>query len=185
MEELIKLVRTYRLTAGLAERDRLAEAIFSVVEPRLSLFVFKAIRPAAADDVLQEVLKAVIIGLPKFSGATGEKFLAWCYTIARNKINDQYRAQANDRLQPLPPEELWELADASAQDAPLAAGERLDLDYAMKLLSESKPECVENLQKFFILGLDYGEIAEEQNVNYDAARMTVRRCLETVRELVA
>jgi hypothetical protein len=48
MEQVIKLVRTYRLTAGLAERLRLAEEIFRLIEPDLRFFVFSATRPPAA-----------------------------------------------------------------------------------------------------------------------------------------
>jgi hypothetical protein len=48
MEQVIKLVRTYRLTAGLAERLRLAEKIFRLIEPDLRFFVFSATRPPAA-----------------------------------------------------------------------------------------------------------------------------------------
>jgi RNA polymerase sigma factor (sigma-70 family) len=185
MDNLIKLVRTYRLTAGLADRLRLAEEIFRHVEPHLSLFVFGAVRADAAEDVLQEVLKAVTASLKNFAGGTKDEFWAWCYRIARNKVNDQYRKQANDRLQPLPPEELWQLVEASAKTDPLSAGDRLDLEYAMNLLSASKPECHDYLWKHYVFGLAYGEIAEEQNLNYDAVRMKVGRCLDHARALVA
>jgi len=185
MDQLIKLVRTYRLTDALTDREKFAEAIFRVIEPDLTLFVFKAVRPPSADDVVQEVLKAIITSFQNFSGATDREFWAWCYRIARNKINDQYREQAADRLQPMLPEELLRLVDASSQVAPLAAGERLDLEYAMNLLAASKPDCGEYLWKHYVLGLAYGEIAEEQKVNYDAARMKVGRCLEEVRKLIA
>jgi RNA polymerase sigma factor (sigma-70 family) len=185
MDELVKLVRTYRLTNVLTDRAQLAEDIFRLIAPELTLFVFKAVRPPVAEDVLQEVLKAIVSSLQSFSGATGREFWGWCYRIARNKINDQYRAQASERLQPMPPEELWGLVESSAEAAPLAAGERLDLEYAMKLLAGSKPECGEYLWKHYVLGLDYGEVAEEQNVNYDAARMKIGRCLDEVRKLMA
>ena len=184
MDDLIQLVRAYLKTAELADRERLADAIFSQIEPELRRYVNGKIRPQYADDVLQEVLKAVVISLSKFSS---EDFMSWCRGIARNKIYDQYQAnaKASERFQALPPEEVTELVSLSVAATPLATGERLDLDYAMKLLAESKPECVESLLRHYVDGLDYGEIAEEQNVNYDAARMKVGRCLETVRELVA
>lgn len=184
MDDLIQLVRAYQKTAELADRERLADAIFTQIEPELRRYVNGKIRPQYADDVLQEVLKAVVISLPKFSS---EDFMSWCRGIARNKIYDQYQAnaKASERFQALPPEEVTELVSLSVAATPLATGERLDLDYAMKLLAESKPECVESLLRHYVDGLDYGEIAEEQNVNYDAARMKVGRCLETVRELVA
>ena len=184
MDDLIQLVRAYQKTAELADRERLADAIFAQLEPELRRYVNGKIRPQFADDVLQEVLKAVVISLPKFSS---DDFLKWCRGIARHKIHDQYQANAktSERFQALPPEEFVELISLSVAATPLATGERLDLDYAMKLLAESKPECVETLSKHYLQGLDYGEIAEEQNLNYDAARMKVGRCLETVRELVA
>jgi hypothetical protein len=61
MHTLIKFLRAYRLTAGLADRPRLDEEIFRHIEPGLRLFVFGAIGADAAKDVLQEVLKAVTI----------------------------------------------------------------------------------------------------------------------------
>ena len=59
MDQVIKLVKTYRLTAGLAERLRLAEEIFRLIEPDLRFFVFSAISAPAAQDVLQEVLQSI------------------------------------------------------------------------------------------------------------------------------
>jgi RNA polymerase sigma factor (sigma-70 family) len=185
MEQVIKLVKTCRVSAGLAERLRLAEEIFRITEPDLRLFVFSQVRPQVAEDVLQEVLKAITSSLNKFKGGTDKEFRGWCIGIARHKIHDQYHAQKHERLQPLPPEQLWQLVDASAQDAPLSAGDRHDLEYAMKLLAQSKPDCGSYLWQHYVLGLDYGEIAEEKAVSYDAARMKVGRCLEEVRKLVA
>jgi RNA polymerase sigma factor (sigma-70 family) len=185
MDDLMKLVRTYRVTAGLAERLRLAEDIFRIVEPDLRLFVFNSIRPPTADDVLQEVLKAVATALGKFAGDTTAKFWAWCYGIARNKLNDQFRRQATDRLLPMPTDEIRELVEASEQSTPLSAADKHDLEYAMKLLSASKPECREYLWKRYVFGLDYAEIAQEQKLTYDNVRMKIGRCLEEARSLVA
>jgi len=118
MDDLIKLVRTYRVTTGLAERLRLAEDIFQLIEPDLRFFVFSAIQPPAAKDVFQEVLKGIATSLKTFQGGMAAEFWAWCYRIARNKLNDQFRKQATDRLQPMPPDELWQLVEASARHRP-------------------------------------------------------------------
>ena len=185
MDELIKLVKTYRLTAGLAERLTLAEEIFRLIEPDLRFFVYGAIRPPAAEDVLQETVKAIVTGMEKFEGRHGQEFWAWCYRIARNKLNDHYRSQDIKRMQPMPPEELWQLVEASAQVAPLSAADRLDLAYAMKLLTASKPECYDYLWKHYVFGLAYGEIAEELKLNYDNVRMKIGRCLEEAQSLVS
>jgi ubiquinone biosynthesis protein COQ9 len=86
MSDLIKFVRTYRVTAGLAERLRLAETIIRQIAPDLRLYVFSRISHEAAEDALQEVLKAVATGMRKFAGGTGTEFWRWCYRIARNKV---------------------------------------------------------------------------------------------------
>lgn len=182
MDNLTKLVRTYRLTAGLADRERLADAIFDQVEPAIRLFVNGKIRPQFADDVLQEALKAILISLPKF---TGDDFLNWCKGVARNKIYDQYKdnRQTSERLQGLPPEEIWELVDLSAADEPLTTADRLDLKMAMKLLAETKPGCDEFLWRRIAMDEDYEIIGEDHDMSYDAVRMQVGRCLDEAREI--
>lgn len=184
MDELIKLVRNYRLDRTLSGQNKYTEAIIRIVEPKLSLFVFKAIRnPSTAEDVLQEVLKGIVVGLPKFSRDTEGEFWGWCYTITRNKINDHYRSQAKEaeRIQPISEEEFWELA---AAPAPLSAGDRLDFEYVMKLLKSSKPDCYDYLLKVYILGVPQTEIAEEENLKYDTALRRIDRCIELAQELV-
>lgn len=187
MDDLIQLVRAYQKTAELDERGRLADAIFSRIEPELRRYVESKIRPQFADDVLQETLKATVISLPTFSGQTSDDFMRWCRGIARHKIHDQYQdnAKGSERFQALPPEEIAELIGLSVAATPLATGERLDLDYAMKLLAESKPECGEYLWKRIAFNFSLVEIAEELELDYDTTRMRVKRCLDTVRELVA
>lgn len=185
MEHIIKLVKTYRLTPALDQRFRLADEIFSQLEPQLRFFVFGSLALPAAQDVLQETLKAIIVSLSKFAGGSAQEFWAWCYRIARNKVNDHLRKQASDRLQPMPPEELWPLVETSAHHQPLSAEDRMDLEHAMKLLAEAKPECSEFLWKHFVLGLDYSELAEERNLSYDNVRMKIGRCLGEAQALMA
>ena len=185
MDDLIKLVKTYRLMAGLAERIRLAEEIFRRIEPDLRLFVFSGVSHDAAKDALQEILKAVAVSLKQFKGDTAKEFWAWCYRIARNKLNDHYRSKAADRMQPTPPEDLWQMMELSAQDAPMTAAVRHDLDYAIKLLTAAKPDCSDLLWRHYVIGLDYAEIAEERNLNYDNVRMKIGRCLDEAKSLVS
>ena len=185
MDELIKSVRTYRFASGLAERIRLAEEIFRRIEPDLRLFVFSSISNDSAQDALQEVLKAVAVSLKQFKGNTEKEFWAWCYRIARNKLSDHYRQQYAERVQPVAPDELWRMMELSAQDAPITAQTRLDLDYAIKLLSAAKPDCSNLLWRHYVIGLDYAEIAEEQNMSYDSIRMKIGRCLDEAKSLVS
>src|ERR1039457_5297843 len=104
-DDLIKLVRTYRVTAGLTERQRLAEAIFRLIAQDLRAFVFSALVPQAAEEVSQDVLISITDSLKKFEGASNKEFLAWCYMIARRRIYDHIDKRKNDRLQPMRSEE--------------------------------------------------------------------------------
>jgi DNA-directed RNA polymerase specialized sigma24 family protein len=81
-------------------------------------------------------------------------------------------------------EDLIEIADKHSAAKTFSPGDRLDLEYAMNLLTIAKPECRDLLMQHYILGLDYGEIAEEQGVSYDNARMKIGRCVEEARKLV-
>ena len=185
MDELIRLVRTYRFTSGISERLRIVEHIINLIGTELSYFVSRAVPPDAAPDALQEILKAIALGLAKFNGDTSKEFWAWCYRIARNKVNDHHRKQASSRTLPMAPEDLLALMEASAGDAPLTAQNRHDLDYAMKLLTATKPECSELLWQHYVLGFDYGDIAEERGLKYDGVRMRINRCLEEAKSLVS
>jgi len=185
MDGLIKLVKTYRLTPALDERLRLAEEIFREIEPQLRFFVFATLQHPAAQDVLQETLKAITGSLAKFQGDSPQAFWAWCYVIARNKVKDHLRKQASDRLQPMEPEELWQLVETSAASTPLSPEDRLDLQHALKILGEAKPECSELLWQHFVIGLDYSELAEERQSSYDSTRMQIGRCLEHAQALMA
>jgi DNA-directed RNA polymerase specialized sigma24 family protein len=85
----------------------------------------------------------------------------------------------------MPHEEILDLVDASEQAEPMTAADRHDLEYALKLLDGSKPECRDYLWNHYVIGFDYGEIAEEQNLNYDNVRMKIGRCLEEAKSLVS
>jgi RNA polymerase sigma factor (sigma-70 family) len=167
-----------RLAAAITERIRLAERIIRQIAPDLRLLVFSSISHEDAEDASQEVLKAVATGMKKFAGGTEKEFLAWCYRIARNKLNDHYRDKAANRMQPTPPDELRRMMEVSAQT-------KLDLDHAIKLLTAAKPECSDLLWRHYVIGLDYTELAEERGVNYDNVRMKIGRCLDEAKSLVS
>jgi len=183
--DIIKAVKTYRLTPALDQRLRLAEEIFHEIKSPLHGFIVGRLKLPSADDVFQEAVKAVTKDLTQFKGDSDKEFWAWCYGIARNKVNDHLRKQASDRLQPMEPDELLQLAETSAQSSPLSPEDRMDLQHALKMLTAAKPECSDFLWQHFVLGLDYSELAEERNISYDNVRMKIGRCLDTAQALMA
>ena len=184
-EDLVKLVGAYSMLTGEVERLPVAEQIFRRIEPELRHFVVSHMSQDVAEDALQETLQAIAKNLQGFRGHTTSQFWEWCYTICRNEIRRHYRDKATERIQLLPPDELWREIEASAEDVPLPAAIRHDLEYAMKLLTNSKPECSDFLWKHFVFGLDYSEIAAEQGMSYDSVRIKIGRCLLIAKSLVS
>ena len=185
MDDLIKLVKTYRLTRGLAQRLELAERIVMLIQRDLKNIVFRDIRLSDAEDVFQKVLAAIAANLGQFRGNSREEFWGWCKAIVRNKVINQIVKQKADRLQPMPDDELLQLMGTSVSPAGLSAADRHDLEYALKLLTGSKPECRDYLWNHYVLGQDYAEIAAEQQLSYDNVRMKIGRCLEVAQSLVS
>lgn len=185
MEQLIKLVRTYRLTSGLADRLQLAEQIFYLIEPNLRTFVFGKVHSQDVNDVLQVTLSAIITGLGGFQGNSNQEFWGWCYRIASNKVSDHYRKAGPNRLEFLGDDELLIAIEAASEISPLSLADKIDLEYAMQLLSAAKPECRDYLWQHYVIGLDYTEIAQERELKYDAVRMKIGRCLDEIKSLIA
>jgi RNA polymerase sigma factor (sigma-70 family) len=183
-DDLMQWVNGYRNETNLKKRLDLAGFIHASIEGDLRLFILRKVHPSANEDVLHEALKAIVINLSAFRGKTDAQFFAWCYRIARNKANDQLRKQSTDRIKPLPEEELWRLVEATAEYEPLSPADKLDLEYAMKLLMKSKPACCDFLWNYYVIGLDYAEIADEFKSKYNAVRMKIQRCLDTARKLM-
>jgi RNA polymerase sigma factor (sigma-70 family) len=185
MDDLLKLVRTYRVTAALDQRLSLADALFRMIVPELRFFVLSSVPQQAADDVLQETLKAIATSLSKFEGRTQSEFWAWCYRIARNKASDYFRKQGADRLHSVSPDELLKMIESGQPRTAIPAQEKLDLEYAVQLLRKANPDCYEFLWKHYVVGLAYGEIASEHNLQYDNVRMKISRCLREAQSLIS
>jgi DNA-directed RNA polymerase specialized sigma24 family protein len=100
-------------------------------------------------------------------------------------VSDHVRKKQCDRLVPMPQDEFLELAKSAIASDPVNAEIVHDLEYALGLLNATKPECYNYLWTHFILGLDYDDIAEEQNLNNATVRMRIRRCLEKAQSLVS
>jgi RNA polymerase sigma factor (sigma-70 family) len=186
MDDLIQLVQQYRESVTLDDRRKLGEAIIRLVSPDIRVFLMGLVPHGAVADICQETFVAIAKGLLRFQGATAKAFFAWCYSIARNKLNDHLRRQhVDERVTALDPEQLWQLIDASGAASALSAQDRLDLDEAMQALAASRPECREFLWKHYVTGFDYAEIADDAGLTYDGVRMKIGRCLEVARTLMA
>jgi RNA polymerase sigma factor (sigma-70 family) len=184
MNRVIDLIEKYRRETSLTKRLDLATEIFCEVLDGLRLVIFSKVPKSAVEDVLQETLKSIFLGLDKFKGTTDKEFLGWCYQIARNKVSDYHRKEYSSRLEPFPADELLKLAEESATYDPRWKYEKRDVRDALDLLEKTKPGCRALLWNHFVIGLDYAEIAEELQLKYNAARMKIARCLKAAGTLL-
>jgi len=186
MERLIQKVRDYQ-QAKLTGRLVLAEEIITEVGPAIKAHVLKTYRGSKeqAEDIFQEILVAIAKGLEDFRGRKDQQFWEWCYVISRNRTHDQLRKEKRMPVASVNAKELWEVIEIAAKDQPLSAGERLDLEYVIGLLSVVKPPCVDYLWSHYVLGFSYGAIGEKDGLSEDAARIRVQRCVKLAQNLLA
>ena len=192
MDQLIKFLRAYQTSRTVDFRERMAEAIVEEVGPVLSAFVERRCLREDVEDVSQETLVAIVEKLDelRIKGDSSKGFWGWCYKIARHKIADAYRRRAKESKhmslddEAVDAEVLWHAIEASAVDEPISLAERLDLKDAIGMLKKLSPECFESLWNYHVLGLPYGEIWSSEELDYDAARMRIKRCERKAREFL-
>ena len=182
--ELVLLTRLCRETTTLDVRVRFAEEFVIRVSGALRDFVFRRVPQEFGEDVHQEVLMAIALHLHEFQGDSETQVWQWCYRVARNKVADCLRKHGGGATAPVEVEEARRALEAEAQHERIMPGARQDLEYALSLLVVAKPPCVDLLWEFYILDLDYDDLATLTSLTVDAVRMQIRRCLELAQALV-
>jgi RNA polymerase sigma factor (sigma-70 family) len=182
MSELVTLYRRFQSTTDLEQKMSRAEELIRCIEPRLRLYIAASCPPEMVDDVVQETLIAIAKSLIRLRGQSEEEIAGWCYRIASRRLADKLRKRKSEPLDRLSPEGLQELE--AVEEKPLAAGQKDDLDYALSLLKIAKPPCYNYLLSYYILGMDYAEMAEAFSMKYDAMRIKIGRCLKLANSLI-
>ena len=181
---LVGLIKEFR-TTDLERRVEIASKILAEIDVELRLFIFGLITLVSQRDVFQETQIAIFTSLKTFKGNTRKQFLAWCRTIARRKASDERRKQGFIRMEPFPLEDGLEFVmEPIDPSEPLTADKKLDLEYALNLLDKSKPDCRELLWNYYVIGMDYDELAEQLALKYDGVRMRIVRCLQSAQGLL-
>lgn len=183
MQSVFELVEAYREEIHLEPRMELAGKLAQILAPELRIFVISRARPSVVDDIMQETMKDIFTHFFTFKGKTEKEFWKWCYTIVRNKTVDRLRWD-HKSLMYYPAEELMQLADTSGNVAlPFSPEDRDDVRQVLKLLEKTAPDCRGKLWDFYVVGLDYDDLAEAFGLSYDAIRMSIKRCVELAQKL--
>lgn len=152
------------------------EDIWSVYQPRLSMFIHKYIADTAdVDDVLQEVF--VKIHTHVASLRDEKKLQSWIYQIARNAIMDYYRQQKRSLL-------LETLRETEEHD--------MFFDDVVRELAPCIREMVEHLPEKYrqalllteYEGLTQKELSVHLGISFSGAKSRVQRAREQLKDLL-
>lgn len=185
MPEPIDLVKAYLKETDLGEAKRIARLLYELLEGQLRLYVRSRVSPPDREDVLQNILISIFKSLPSFRGQTEKSFRAWYFQIAWRRCKDYYSEKSSNPLLPYPLDELLEL-EKDKTLRPLYLGLDnfslteeviIQLKDALDFLEKAKPGCRQLLWDYYIVSLDYDEIAAMLEITYDAARQRIARCL--------
>jgi RNA polymerase sigma factor (sigma-70 family) len=192
MDTLIDLVKRFQRSSDPVEKLALADELVVRLSPDLHLYITLRSQTQngslEVDDILQEALLGITLGLKKFAGDNDSQFFGFCYDICRKRIVDALRRHGRIHAHEFSGDELWAKILAVENKLKLTPEQRDKLRDAMNLLEEVRPPCVTYLVAHYLDGLTFKEMQEEEEFGFPseaAAYMATRRCLELARELVA
>jgi RNA polymerase sigma factor (sigma-70 family) len=166
----------------------LAEEIIETIGPDLSRFIRSRIptdspKNHAWEDAVQETFIAIAETLGAFDGSNIQSFRRWCFTVAKNKVRDQFRGTKVEVNTIVDPELLWEALSA-LRSKELSPEDSADLDHAISLLRASDAPCVGFLWDRYVVGLEFALLGDLYEITEDAATKRVQRCLALAKTLV-
>lgn len=166
---------------GLIARDRDRAAfgqVFAYFAPRVKSFLLgQGMPPAAADDVLQEVMLAVWNKASLFRSDKAAPS-TWIFAIARNKRIDRIRKENKPDLDPEEPA-LQPSESEQADDETLQAQRQKAVAAAMAKLPEDQRSCI---QLAFMKGLSHAEIAEQLDLPLGTVKSRIRLAFKRMRD---
>ncbi len=140
----------------------------------LTGFVHRRVTPPEdADDLVQEILLKV---LDSSGPNSSEKFPQWFFTVAKNKIIDHYRKQAN-RFKTVDVE-TQTLAQEDATENETSAF-HIAIKSLMSGLSERDQQA---LRAVDLKGLSQKAFAERENLSYPTAKSRVQRARKRLKD---
>ena len=169
--------------------DRHEKATWRFIRHRLG-----AQHESAADDVLQETWISVARAAPRYVPTA--RFTTWLFTVARNRVIDHQRAQANAMLSIDAPlagaegeddAERWaDRVAADAADGPLA---RIESRQQAEAFLDALAQLPDAQREAFVLqaegGLSIDEVASATGVGAETAKTRLRYAKAKLRTLLS
>jgi len=184
MKDLLPILEQIRQSRSKSGRLRLANDLIESVAPWVGATIKASVKERDVNDVVQNALLAIALGIDDCHAASEGEIRNWCRTIAHRKVVEHYRGGTFREI-PFSPGDIHRLVEASSTVVGISPEERQDLDQAISLLTAAKPPCVHYLHMRFIAGFDYQELGSLFGQSEDTMRMRVNRCLDLARSLIS
>gem|GEM_PF-3442922 len=158
------------------------EAVLEIY-PVIQAFILCRLGYQLGEDVTHEAIGAILARLPKIKAQTHREFRAFCFKVARNKINDALRSKYGNRVEAFDPLEITRAIEAGMAIDDPPANAYADLEVLTAVFAASKSTCRRVLMEHFIADLEVKIIASFYGISKDAVRMKIERCLEDARRI--
>lgn len=162
-----------------------AEWAWADIYRDLSPTVLRYLRAHGAtdpEDLMGEVFVSVVRRLAEFDGCE-EQFRAWIFTIARNRLLDQWRSDARRPVDYVAPELLPE--GAQSEDAETVAMRRMAHERVCATLARLTPDQRDVLFLRVIACLPIDEVARMLGKQPGAVKSLQRRGLDAIRREIS
>ena len=155
------------------------EVLYHRHKGSLYRFILRQSGPRSADELFQDVWLRVISSRTRYK--IKSTFKTWLYSIARNRIIDNYRRQ---HIRPLDnnTERLSSIRDADRVQPENQLETRHQHNRLMKAIAELPKEQKEVFLLKEEAGLAVNEIAEITGVTYEAAKSRLRYAMKKLRQ---
>jgi RNA polymerase sigma-70 factor (ECF subfamily) len=148
-------------------------ALYTAVQPGLLRYL-RALVGQDADDVASETWLQVARELPWFRGRAS-RFRTWVATVARRRALEYLQAGAHREAEPVPLDEVDQLAHQNQTEAEAVAA--LGTDAAVRLIMSLPPDQAEAVLLRVVLDLDAAEAGRVLGKRAGAVRIAAHRGL--------
>jgi RNA polymerase sigma-70 factor (ECF subfamily) len=156
------------------DREAFSE-LYHLFYPKIYRYIyFRVGNDAVAEDLTADVFVRMVSRIDRFT-YRGRPFLAWLYTIARNRITDHYRHEGRATHLPLDERLVASEVDPDTGTAYLIRKEHLS--EAIDSLTESQRQVI--VLRFFE-GMDNADIAEVLDKTVGAVKALQHRGLASL-----
>lgn len=153
------------------------------IYPVIAAFIIYRLGWQIGEDVTHEAITAILAKLPRIRANSIRKFRAFCFRVARNKINDALRSKYGNRAEALDPLEIVRAIEAGMDPADKLSNAYAKNELLSAILTASKSTCRQVLVEHFIADLEPEVLASFYGTSRDAIRMKIKRCLEDARRI--